>query len=101
MGDIGRESGSSREVALNVEKVLTGVKDNYRKHLQKVRGPDSADKIRASSHPPVSIPHRRDKSMKSTEELVKYFFNFVICPSKMIQQLFPATVVSLRFKTLL
>src|SRR5262245_26962052 len=58
-GDSGRESSSGREAALNVEKELTGVKDNYRQHLQKVRGSDSADEIRASSHPPVSIPHRR------------------------------------------
>jgi len=36
----------------------------------------TAQAIRASSHPPVSVSHRSWESMNSTKKLVKYFFNF-------------------------
>jgi hypothetical protein len=53
LGDIGRESGSGREVALNVEKVLTGVKENYRKIDCDGCEALTQERARASSHPPV------------------------------------------------
>jgi hypothetical protein len=46
----------------SIEKSLTKVKQNHKKVLQEVRGPEIWG-IRASSHPPVSVSHQRDKSM--------------------------------------
>jgi hypothetical protein len=48
----------------SIEKFLTKVKQNRKKVLQEVRGPEIGE-IRASSHPPVSVSHQGHKRMHS------------------------------------
>jgi hypothetical protein len=56
--------GFGRRGNETIEKSLTKVKQNHKKALQEVRGPE-VGKIRASSHPPVSVSHQGHKSMNS------------------------------------